>query len=165
MEWMTLDEYLKQFRGVEMSIGLIKEGDDLPNNTRVLTSVYLFNQEWLKIEGPNVSDKSNNMWQQFNNRNIKQQSKMYISSIDLINLLPDETIPEIEDIANNVSGSATKKARGKAYKILKFLGHPKPLNLKSDTFGVTARWLVSNSDIPSFKQTTLNAIYTELGLL
>lgn len=148
-------------------IGLILESETLPAGVVKLARVEWRGKDWIKIQGM-FNQVLNDDWLKYRGifpRVVDQPSKMYISSIDLINLLPDETIPEIEDIANNVSGSATKKARGKAYKILKFLGHPKPLNLKSDTFSTNARWLVSNSDIPSFKQTTLNAIYTELGLL
>lgn len=147
-------------------IGLILESENLPDDVIRLARVEWNGKDWIKIQGM-FDQVLNDDWLKYRGifpRVIDQPLKLYISTIDLIKMLPDETIPEIEDIANNVSGSVTKKARGKAYKILKFIGQSKPLNLKSETFGKNARWLVSNSDIPSFKQSTLDSIYTELGL-
>ena len=141
-----------------MKIGLMKESDVLPKNTKVLSNISLFNEDWLKVKGVNISDKSANLWEQLKSRNNHAKKEVYVDSKDLTLLFPDDSMAELVDMSVDMSD---KTNRGKALKVLSILNQSVPLRATSPVFEAQLQWL---KILPSFGDNEIAIIKDEIGI-
>jgi len=139
-------------------IGLIKNGETLPDNTRVLGEVEWSGVVWVKIQGVLIQEYVDN-WHKYKGIGTVKTPDVMIVPKDLIQLFEDEVLAELDDLA--ADKGKDKKHRGKAIKVKAMLGQTEPLNASSPEFDT---FLTFFTILDSFDVDSIVALKQKLGV-